>query len=91
MAMVMVGDQATAEDVVQDAFERLHRRWPRLRESVDSLPYYSGWGCYAESLGPSGVHALIWCLNSFGRLDGSHFTPLPGASKDLEVAIGAAW
>jgi RNA polymerase sigma-70 factor (sigma-E family) len=39
MAMVMVGDQATAEDVVQDAFERLHRRWPRLREPVDSLAY----------------------------------------------------
>jgi RNA polymerase sigma-70 factor (sigma-E family) len=39
MATVMVGDQATAEDVVQDAFERLHRRLPRLREPVDTLGY----------------------------------------------------
>jgi RNA polymerase sigma factor (sigma-70 family) len=37
--MVMVGDVATAEDVVQDAFERLHQRWPRLREPVDGLAY----------------------------------------------------
>jgi len=39
LATVMVGDQATAEDVVQDAFERLHRRWPILREPVDTLAY----------------------------------------------------
>jgi DNA-directed RNA polymerase specialized sigma24 family protein len=26
-----VGDLAIAEDVVQDAFERVHRRWHRLR------------------------------------------------------------
>jgi RNA polymerase sigma-70 factor (sigma-E family) len=39
MAIVMLGDPATAEDVVQDAFERLHRRWPRLREPVDGLAY----------------------------------------------------
>jgi DNA-directed RNA polymerase specialized sigma24 family protein len=39
MAIVMVGDPATAEDVVQDAFERLHRRWPRLPEPVDGLAY----------------------------------------------------
>lgn len=39
LATVMVGDQATAEDVVQDAFERLHRRWPLLREPVDTLAY----------------------------------------------------
>ena len=39
MAMVMVGDPATAEDVVQDAFEKLHQRWPRLREPVDGLAY----------------------------------------------------
>src|SRR4029077_17851417 len=32
LALVMVGDLATAEDTVQDAFERLHRRWHGLRE-----------------------------------------------------------
>ena len=31
LAVVMVGDLATAEDVVQDCFERLHRRWHVIR------------------------------------------------------------
>jgi RNA polymerase sigma-70 factor (sigma-E family) len=39
LALVMVGDLATAEDVVQDAFERLHRRWPRLKEPEHGLGY----------------------------------------------------
>jgi len=30
MVWVFVGDKATAEDVVQEAFLRLHRAWPRL-------------------------------------------------------------
>ena len=41
LALVMVGDLATAEDVVQDAFERLHRGWPGLRQrEVLVLRYY---------------------------------------------------
>jgi len=39
LALVMVGDLATAEDVVQVAFERLHRRWPRLKEPEHGLGY----------------------------------------------------
>ena len=39
LATVMVGDLATAEDVVQDAFERLHRSWHRLREPASGLAY----------------------------------------------------
>jgi hypothetical protein len=39
LAMVMVGDLATAEDVVQDAFERLHRGWRGLRQPSSSLAY----------------------------------------------------
>jgi RNA polymerase sigma-70 factor (sigma-E family) len=39
LALVMVQDLATAEDVVQDAFERLHRGWPSLREPENSLSY----------------------------------------------------
>jgi DNA-directed RNA polymerase specialized sigma24 family protein len=30
--VLMVGDLAAAEDVVQDAFEQLHRRWRTLRK-----------------------------------------------------------
>jgi RNA polymerase sigma-70 factor (sigma-E family) len=39
LALVMVHDLATAEDVVQDAFERLHRGWPSLRQPENSLSY----------------------------------------------------
>jgi RNA polymerase sigma-70 factor (sigma-E family) len=39
LALIMVGDLATAEDVVQDVFERLHRRWPRLRVPESGLAY----------------------------------------------------
>ncbi len=39
LALVMVGDLVTAEDVVQDAFEGLHRRWPALREPEHGLAY----------------------------------------------------
>ena len=39
LAVLMTGDLATAEDVVQDAFEHLHRRWHRLREPASGLAY----------------------------------------------------
>jgi RNA polymerase sigma-70 factor (sigma-E family) len=39
LAVVMVGDVAAAEDVVQDAFERLHGRWHRLRDRDSALAY----------------------------------------------------
>ncbi len=39
LAMLMVDDLATAEDVVQDAFERLHRGWDGLRKQSSSLAY----------------------------------------------------
>jgi len=37
LAMLVVGDVAPAEHVVQDAFERLHRRWHDLREPASGL------------------------------------------------------
>ena len=39
LAVLMVGDLATAEDVVQDAFEQLHRRWQSLRKQSSALGY----------------------------------------------------
>jgi RNA polymerase sigma-70 factor (sigma-E family) len=39
LALVMVGDLATAEDVVQDAFERLHRGWRGVRQPSSGLAY----------------------------------------------------
>jgi RNA polymerase sigma-70 factor (sigma-E family) len=39
MALMLTGDQATAEDVVQDAFLRFHRAMPRLRDQDKALSY----------------------------------------------------
>jgi RNA polymerase sigma-70 factor (sigma-E family) len=39
LALVVVGDRATAEDIVQDAFERLYHGWRGLREPSSSLAY----------------------------------------------------
>lgn len=41
VALVMVGDLATAEDAVQDAFERLHRRWHSLHDDGNGLLSYA--------------------------------------------------
>jgi len=39
LAVLLVGDQATAEDVVQDAFLGFHQARPRLREADKALGY----------------------------------------------------
>jgi RNA polymerase sigma-70 factor (sigma-E family) len=38
-ATLLVGDFATAEDVVQDCFLAMHRAWWRLRDTSRALPY----------------------------------------------------
>ena len=39
LALMLTGDRATAEDVVQDAFLGLYRRWPRLEDRGNVVPY----------------------------------------------------
>ena len=39
VAMLLLGDQPSAEDVVQDAFFGLHRSLPRLRDRDKALPW----------------------------------------------------
>ncbi|TYB48153.1 sigma-70 family RNA polymerase sigma factor [Actinomadura chibensis] len=39
LALVMVGDRPTAEDVVQDSFLGLYRRWGRLKDTDKALTY----------------------------------------------------
>jgi RNA polymerase sigma-70 factor (sigma-E family) len=39
LAVLMVGDQPAAEDVVQDAFLGLYRRWPALQDQGKALSY----------------------------------------------------
>jgi RNA polymerase sigma-70 factor (sigma-E family) len=65
LALVMTGDRHTAEDIVQDAFCGLHRRWDKLRDPANALPYVRSAvlnGCRMEfrrkrtkaALGPTG-------------------------------------
>src|SRR5262250_2626605 len=39
LAVAMLGDRPAAEDVVQEAFCGLYRRWPHLSDPAKSLPY----------------------------------------------------
>jgi RNA polymerase sigma-70 factor (sigma-E family) len=39
LAYIMLGSQAAAEDVVQDAFCGLYRRWPHLSDQAKALGY----------------------------------------------------
>lgn len=39
VAVLLVGDRASAEDVVQDAFFGLYRAMPRIRDRGKALPY----------------------------------------------------
>lgn len=39
LAYLLVGDQATAEDVVQDAFAAVHRKWHALDDGSRALSY----------------------------------------------------
>jgi hypothetical protein len=55
------------------------------------VPSDAGIGCLPVSFTPTGVHVLMWFNNGFGRLDGTHFTPLPGPSKNLDPDEAAAW
>jgi hypothetical protein len=50
--------------------------------------------CNVRSLAPSGLHVLVACF-MFGRVDGSHFTPLPGfpspSSSGISGQQAGAW
>ncbi|MEQ4204577.1 SigE family RNA polymerase sigma factor [Actinopolymorpha sp. B9G3] len=39
LAVLMVGDRASAEDAVQDAFAGLYRNWARLRDPAQAVTY----------------------------------------------------
>lgn len=39
LALVLVGDRESAQDVVQDAFVGLYRAWPRLRDPAKAPGY----------------------------------------------------
>jgi RNA polymerase sigma-70 factor (sigma-E family) len=39
LAVLLADDNASAEDLVQDAFVKLHRNWKQLRDPAAAVPY----------------------------------------------------
>jgi len=79
LALVMVGDLSTAEDVVQDAFERLHRRWHRLRDPGSGL-------AYARSAVLNGCRT-VHRRSAVARKHGPRLAGSSAAGPDTETAL----
>jgi RNA polymerase sigma-70 factor (sigma-E family) len=89
LAAMMLGDVAAAEDVVQDAFERLHRHWRRVREPSSGLAYVRSCvlnGC--RTVHRRAAVARRYAPRLAGRADAS--TPDPVSVVDDEAEVVAA-
>ena len=78
LAHIMLGNRQAAEDVVQDAFLGLYRRWPHLHEQAKALGYVRS-------------SVLNGCRSELRRrptaeLDGSHGPPVPSAESAVLTA-----
>ena len=78
-ALLIVGDRATAEDVVQDAFEQLHRRWRTLRQQSSALDY-------ARSAVLNGCRSVLRRRMVARRHEGRIAVPAPNGT-DAAVAF----
>ena len=81
LAVLMTGDQEAAEDVVQDAFLALYRRWPSLRDTSSAVGYLRSTvlnGCRM-------IHRVRHRRRGV-VLD----PPAPAASAEAEAMIGEA-
>jgi RNA polymerase sigma factor (sigma-70 family) len=74
LAVVITADRATAEDIVQDAFLGLYRRWDRLPDLAAPLPYLR-------------ASVLNGCRTALRR--SSRLRPWPGGGADEDRASAA--
>ncbi len=81
LAVLMTGDQPTAEDVVQDAFLGLYRRWPSLRDADKALGYLRS----SVLNGCRSVHRV-----RFRRQAVTFDLPGPVDSAEAEALLGEA-
>jgi RNA polymerase sigma-70 factor (sigma-E family) len=81
LAVLMTGDQPTAEDVVQDAFLGLYRRWSALRDADKALGYLRS----SVLNGCRSVHRVRFRRQSI-TLD----PPQPVDSAEAEAMLGEA-
>jgi RNA polymerase sigma-70 factor (sigma-E family) len=78
LAYIMLGNRQAAEDVVQDAFLGLYRRWPQLNEQAKALGYVRS-------------SVLNGCRSELRRrptaeLDGWHGPPVTSAESSVLTA-----
>ncbi len=81
LAVLMTGDQPTAEDVVQDAFLGLYRRWPTLRDAENAVGYLRS----SVLNGCRSVHRLRFRRDRL-VLD----APEPTSSAEADALVGEA-
>ena len=80
LAVLIVGDLATAEDVVQDAFEQLHRRWRTLRKQSSALDY-------ARSAVLNGSRSVLR-RRSVARRHAARISASSHQDADADAAVG---
>lgn len=78
LAVVMLGDRPAAEDVVQDAFAGLYRRWHALSDTEKALSYVRS----------SVLNGARTVLRQRARRPGAVADGLPAASAEYEALIG---
>jgi RNA polymerase sigma-70 factor (sigma-E family) len=81
LAVLMTGDQPTAEDVVQDAFLGLYRRWSALHDADKALGYLRS----SVLNGCRSVHRM-----RFRRQGITLDPPGPANSAEAEAMLGEA-
>jgi RNA polymerase sigma-70 factor (sigma-E family) len=78
LAYVMLGDRAAAEDVVQEAFLGLYRRWGNLRDTATAPGY----------LRTSVLNGCRMVLRFRARHDGRAISELPWESAEAAALVG---
>ena len=81
LAVLMIGDQPTAEDVVQDAFLGLYRRWSALHDVDNAIGYLRS----SVLNGCRSIHRLKYRRQAV-RLD----PPEDAESAEAEALLGEA-
>jgi RNA polymerase sigma factor (sigma-70 family) len=90
LAVVMTGDRAAAEDVVQDAFLGLYRRWDRLSELTAPLAYLRVSvvnGCRSAMRRRSRLGPWPGTDDGNGLGEVAGFGPLAGLAESAEASV----
>src|ERR1700678_1571059 len=80
LALLMVGDLPTAEDVVQDVYARLHSRWSQIAAPDAVLPY-------VRSAVLNGCRSVLRRRAVARRVGAAHRDEPPAKSAESEVML----